>query len=132
MSRYKKEQQEVNKRFAVIEPSELDQLRADLSAKKQERMNGRLQPRFFQVMFDRGVLKLMENGDLMVMKPVEYTKWNRANSMIESADTKEQERLFKENPELEVEWNEKVQRFLKETRRAVFGLSRKLNQQTGK
>lgn len=133
MSRYKKDREEVEQEWNKVEPRELDQLRADISAKKQERINGRLQSRFQQVLLDREIIrfpkdhgkeKLMDSGRHIVMKPTEYTRLNKMNAMIEAADTKEQDRLFRENPELEVEWNEKVQRFIKETRQAVFGLGR--------
>ena len=116
MSKYKKQTEEVNRKWAEIEPKELDQLRADMAKKKQIRMNGRLQPRFFQVMYDRGVLKMNEWGEPVVCNPFEYTKWNRANSMIESSDFKESESFFESHPEERQAWAEKVRIWMGRTK----------------
>lgn len=126
MSRYKKQHDEVNEKWNAIEPSELDRLRAAMQEKKQERMNGRLQTRFYQVMFDWGVLRLLTNGNASVVNPLEYTKWNRANAMIESADRKEQERIFDTYPEQRVEWEKRLAVWFKETKAAL----RKVNEGT--
>ena len=108
MAKFSKQNEEVNRQWAEIEPKELDQLRADMAKKTQIRMNGRLQPRFFQVMYDRGVLRMDDFGEPIVCNPFEYTKWNRANAMIESADFKESESLFKAYPEEREAWAKKV------------------------
>lgn len=108
MKKHRQEQEEVNRAWNQIEPKELDTLRADMAKKTQVRMNGRLQPRFFQVMYDRGVLRMDDFGDPVVISAFEFTKWNRANSMIESADFKESESLFKAYPEEREAWAKKV------------------------
>lgn len=132
MSRYKKQTEEVNQTWNTLEPSELDHLRADMNKKTQIRMNGRLQSRWVQVMLDRGVIKLNEWGNHVMCNPSEYLRMQKAEAMIAAADVKEEERLFREHPELEVEAKERFQRFVKETREAVFGVSNnmKLTQPT--
>lgn len=120
MKKHRQEQQEVNRVWNQIEPRELDLLRADMNKKTQVRMNGRLQSRWTQVMLDRGVLKLDQWGDKIMVSPAEYKKWQKAEYMLIASDEKEQARLFRENPELEVEAKERFQNFLKETRELVF------------
>lgn len=97
--KYTQQQQEAAEEFNRILPSELDKLRAAMEAKKQERMNGRLQSRFRQVMFDWDVLRLLDDGEVSVRKPLEYTRWNKANSMIESADDKQIDSMLEAFPE---------------------------------
>lgn len=120
MAKYQKQQEQVNQTWNQIEPRELDLLRADMSKKTQIRMNGRLQSRWVQVMLDKGVLKLDQWGDKIMVSPAEYKKWQKAEYMLIASDEKEQARLFRENPELEVEAQERFQKFLKETRELVF------------
>lgn len=130
MSKFNKQQEQVTQKWNEIEPRELDQLRADMNKKTQIRMNGRLQSRWIQVMLDRKVVRFpdqnnrkeltMDEGHVMVCNPAEYKKWQKAESMLAASDEKEQERLFRENPELEVEAQERFQKFLKETRELVF------------
>lgn len=117
--KYDKERAEVNQKWNEIEPQELDRLRAAMNEKTQERMNGKLQMRFFQVMYDWNVLKLMDDGRPMVMNPFEYYKWNRANSMIEAADRKKEERLFEAFPEERVKADAKRARWISETRQMM-------------
>lgn len=105
---------------------ELDQLRRDMEAKKQIRMNGRLQSRFHQVMLDRNILKLDQWGDHIMRNPYEYAKMQKASEMIEAADRKAEDSLFEAHPELAAEAKERFQKFLKETREAVFGVSRNM------
>lgn len=123
MRRHQKERDEVNRKWAEIEPKELDRLRAEMGEKKQKRMNGKLQPRFFQVMYDWGVLKLMDDGRPMVKSPFEFTKWNRANAMIESADRKEEDRMFNTFPEEREKAEEQRRAWMIETKKALFGVS---------
>ncbi len=110
---------------------ELDRLRAAMESKTQERMNGRLQSRFFQVMFEWEVLRLMDDGHPMVRDPYAYTKWNQANAMIEASDLKAENSFLAANPEQRVEAQKRIQGFIREIRESVFGLSRemKLNKQ---
>lgn len=114
--RHQREQEEAREEFNRILPSELDQLRADMKDKTQVRMNGRLQSRFYQVMFDRDILKLLDTGDVSVRNPFEYTRMNRANSMIEAADAKEQDSFFAAYPEEKQKWLQKIQEMFKDVR----------------
>lgn len=105
---------------------ELDSLRRDMEAKKQIRMNGRLQSRFHQVMLDRNILKLDQWGDHIMCNPYEYAKLQKAEAMIEAADRKAEDSLFEANPELAAEADERFSRFIKETGEAVFGVSKQM------
>ena len=107
---------EIEKVWNEISDNDLDTLRAAMKEKTQERMNGRLQSRFFQVMFDWNVLRLMTNGNVSMMKPLEFTKWNRANSMIEAADDKQIESMFEAYPEEKAAWQERVAAMGREVR----------------
>lgn len=103
---------------------ELDRLRAAMESKIQERQNGRLQSRFFQMMYEWEVLRLMDDGHPMVRDPHAYTKWNQANTMIEASDMKQEDSFLAANPEERVEAQKRVQRFLREIRKDVFGLAK--------
>lgn len=127
MRKHNKERDEVNRRWAEVEPAELDTLRADMGKKTQTRMGNRLQSRWVQVMLDRGVVKLDEWGDLIMCDPAEYRKWQRAESMIAKADQNEEDRLFRDHPELEAEAKARFRKFLQETREAVWGVSKAMN-----
>lgn len=105
---------------------ELNRLRAAMESKVQERQNGRLQSRFFQVMYEWGVLGLQANGTPMVRDPYAYTKWSKAESMIEAADRNAEESFFLAHPEEREKADERVRGFIKEIRTDVFGLSRSM------
>lgn len=118
--KYQPEQEEINRQFNHIEPGELDRLRAAMEKKKQVRINGRLQSRFRQVMYEWGVLRfpkethkyeaLMDLGSPVVVKPHEYTRWLRAESMINASDEKQQESYFEAFPEQRVEYEERMEK----------------------
>lgn len=116
MKKHQREREAVNEEFNKPTSTELDKLRSSMEAKQQVRMNGRLQSRFFQVMFDWEVLRLLEDGRISVKNPSEYTKWNRANAMIEAADWKQQDSYFNAYPEERAKWNANVARWISETR----------------
>lgn len=105
---------------------ELDKLRRDMEAKTQIRMNGRLQSRFHQVMLDRGILKLDKWGDHIMCDPYQYTKMQKAEAMIEASDVRVEESYFEANPEERVAAQERVTKFLRETREAIFGIGRQM------
>lgn len=111
---------------------ELDALRRDMEAKTQERMNGRLQSRFHQVMLDRKVIRLTEFGDYLMCNPYEFTKMQKAEAMIEASDVKAEESYFEANPEEREAAQERRLKSIREIRKQVFGLSKQFsNQQTG-
>lgn len=122
----KKEQQEVDQKFNQIEGYELDKLRADMEAKKQVRMNGRLQSRFTQVMLDRNVVRFpnekeftMGPGELVVRAPVEYAKWQNAEAMIEASDRKQEDSYFAAYPEEKAKDDERVAGWISEIRQML-------------
>lgn len=127
MSKRNRQREEVERQWNELEPKELDTLRAAMEAKKQIEMNGRLQLRFHQVMFDWHILSLLANGQVSVKNPVEYTKWNRANSMIESSDRKQQESYFEAYPEERTKWELKMKRWFSETREGMSLLRRSMD-----
>lgn len=124
MKKHRKDQQEVDEKWAQIEGYELDKLRAEMEAKKQERINGRLQSRFRQVMLDWGVLRFphgkelssMREGDVIVVKYGDYTRWLNAEAMIDAADAKQEDRYFESFPEEKVKADARHARWMSETR----------------
>lgn len=103
---------------------ELDRLRAAMESKKQERQNGRLQSRFFQVMYEWEVLRLMGDGHPMVRDPYAYTKWTKAESMIEAADRRQEDSFFAAHPEEKVAFQGRVAEWGKVMRPLIRGLNK--------
>lgn len=119
-----KQQQEVDAKWAQIEGYELDKLRAEMETKKQIRINGKLQSRFRQVMLDWGVLRFphgkelnsMREGDVVVVKYGDYTRWLNAEAMIDAADAKQEDRYFESFPEERAKADARHARWMSETR----------------
>lgn len=120
--RYHDKQESQTKVDTTPSNGELDRLRGAMESKVQELQNGRLQSRFFQVMFEWNVLRLMEDGRPMVVDPFAFTKWEKALSMIEASDARAEDAFFQAHPEERQKFVERVQEWGKIMRPLARGV----------
>lgn len=129
MKKHAQERERVNEEFNRITDTEFRQLRQGLARNPQKRINGRLQSSFLLYMLELRVVrfpnpsdrreKVMDQGQVLILNPYEYTKWNKANSMVEAADFKEHESRMESNPEERVKEQARLARWFGETRHMI-------------
>lgn len=114
---------ELNKEF---EPSkaDYDALRAGIAKYKLLRINGRLQDPFLQYMKELDLIYFGKFGDYVVKDPAGFTKYNRMHASIQAVDQAEEERMFRQYPEMREEAQERARGHIKRIREEVFGLGK--------
>lgn len=100
-------------------PIEYNKLREGMKKFSVKKINGRTYGKWEQYMEEIGVLSFSDKGQVQVIVPALYTKYNRMNSKIEALDWADTERLFQIAPEEREAYEVKRDGWFKEMRQML-------------
>lgn len=106
-------------------PKEYDALRAEMKKYKYEFCFGRKWGAFEQAMHHLGVVRL-DDGQVFVCNPLEYTKYLKMKSKIEAKDDAELMSMLEQYPEEKEAYQKKIQAFFADWKKSLSQMGAKM------